>query len=89
MNEQSEFGGQPGDAAAPGYKKLIAYHIIERKGLERPIWSRIGTAFVNKDGSINVFLDQIPIDGKIQVREERQRTEWAPRPAPRRIDAEA
>ncbi len=86
MNDQTEFNEQP---ASQGSKKLIAYHIIERKGHEKAVFSRIGVAFVNKDGSINVMLDEFPIDGKVHVREERQRTEWSPRPPQRRAGLEA
>ena len=64
---------------APSRKKLIAYNIIEREGLEKAIWSRVGTAFVNRDGSLNIHLDALPVHGKLHVREERERTEWAPR----------
>lgn len=32
-------------------------------------WTKVGTAFVNKDGSLNVFLEAFPKDGKIQIRE--------------------
>jgi hypothetical protein len=32
-------------------------------------WMRLGSAFTNKDDSINVYLDAIPKDGKFQLRE--------------------
>jgi len=38
------------------------YGIIERPGLEKAFWSRIGVAFKNKDGSINLKLDFLPTD---------------------------
>ncbi len=44
-----------------------AFQITERKGL-KPQWNRIGVAFVNKDQSINLFLDAFPKDGKVQLR---------------------
>ncbi len=48
------------------------YNIIEGKdGKAR--WVRIGSAFVNRDGSINALLDVYPRDGKIQIRERRGR----------------
>lgn len=48
------------------------YNIIEGKdGKSR--WVRIGTAFQNRDGSINAFLDVFPRDGKIQIRDRRER----------------
>lgn len=44
------------------------YHITEREG-KKAIWTRIGIAFTNKDNSINVILNSIPLDGRLQIRE--------------------
>ena len=47
------------------------FNIIEGKdGKDR--WVKIGHAFVNKDGSINAYLDVYPRDGKLQIRERRE-----------------
>jgi len=35
-------------------------------------WVKIGAAFTNRDGSVNVILDALPCDGKIQIRERRK-----------------
>lgn len=40
-----------------------------REGKGGSIWVRAGSAFVNKDGSLNVLLDVLPLDGKLHVRE--------------------
>jgi hypothetical protein len=32
-------------------------------------WMRVGTAFDNRDGSINVYLDAYPQNGKLHIRE--------------------
>jgi len=32
-------------------------------------WVRIGAAFTNRDGSINVLLNKYPSEGKLQIRE--------------------
>ena len=32
-------------------------------------WDRIGAAFVNKDGSLNVVLNALPLDGKLHIRD--------------------
>lgn len=32
-------------------------------------WMRVGSGFLNKDESINIFLDAFPKDGKLQLRE--------------------
>jgi hypothetical protein len=55
-------------------KTLIAFQIIETgktndKGEPINYWNRVGAGWVNKDGSINVQLNAIPMDGKIQLRE--------------------
>ena len=47
------------------------FNIVEGKdGKDR--WVKIGHAFVNKDGSINAYLDVYPRDGKLQIRERRE-----------------
>lgn len=52
-------------------KRLAVFSIRENKG--GSIWVRAGTAFVNKDGSLNVLLDVLPMDGKLHVREAAER----------------
>ena len=32
-------------------------------------WMRMGFAYVNKDNSINLYLDGLPVNGKLQVRD--------------------
>ncbi len=32
-------------------------------------WLRMGFASVNQDNSINVYLDALPLNGKLQIRE--------------------
>ena len=32
-------------------------------------WMRVGTGFSNKDDSVNLYLDVLPKDGKLQMRE--------------------
>lgn len=43
------------------------FTVIERG--QRSHWLRIGTAFVNRDGSLNVKLDALPVNGTLQIRE--------------------
>jgi hypothetical protein len=40
---------------------------------EKGPWSKIGVAFPNEDGSINVQLRSFPVDGKCQLREPREK----------------
>lgn len=48
---------------------LDVYSMVDRGPKEKALWTKIGSAFVNSNGSINVFLNYMPIDGKIQIRE--------------------
>ena len=32
-------------------------------------WLRIGSAYINADGSTNVYLDALPTNGKLQIRD--------------------
>jgi hypothetical protein len=48
-------------------KNLAVYGINQHKG--KDYWTRIGVAFENRDGSLNVVLNYIPLDGKLQIRE--------------------
>jgi hypothetical protein len=45
----------------------IVYAVIAR-GAHRH-WLRIGLAFVNRDGSLNVRLDAMPLSGQLQIRD--------------------
>jgi len=51
----------------PVGQKLIAYSIRKDKTGEA-VWIRAGCAFVNMDGSINVYLDVLPLDGTLHIR---------------------
>jgi hypothetical protein len=45
------------------------YTIIERGAGKSSIWVRVGTGYTNRDGSLNLKLDAIPVNGSLQVRE--------------------
>ena len=52
---------------------FIAYQIIDsgkKDDNNKPFtfWNRVGSAWENRDGSINVQLNSIPLDGKFQLR---------------------
>lgn len=52
----------------PG-KRLTVYSIRETARFGT-IWIKSGMAFVGRDGSLNVRLDVLPLDGKLHIREE-------------------
>ncbi len=62
-------------------KFKVAYVITERN--EKTYWNRIGVAFTNKDGSINVKLDALPTGGTLQIRDYEPREELDPGGTPR------
>jgi hypothetical protein len=45
----------------------ILYTVVERGG--KSYWTKIGTGTVNRDGSITMQLDCMPLSGNIQVRD--------------------
>lgn len=45
----------------------IVYVITERGG--RNFWNRIGVAFLNRDGSLNVKLEALPVNGEMHIRD--------------------
>jgi hypothetical protein len=50
-------------------KSKSVYTILERPG-RKPYWMKIGIAHLNSDSSWNVYLDVIPFDRKLQIRED-------------------
>lgn len=54
------------------------YAISEREAASPPgkdRWTRIGIGFVNRDSSINVVLDALPLNGRLQIRDRRAKTQ--------------
>ena len=48
---------------------LTVFNIREVAKSDKPFWDRIGVAFRNRDGSLNVQLNSLPLDGKLHIRE--------------------
>ena len=46
----------------------VVYAIVERGPKKH--WLRIGLAFVNRDGSLNVRLDAVPLSGQLHIRDQ-------------------
>jgi len=57
------------------------FTIIEKEEWDRGVWRKVGSAFENRDGSINIFLDALPVNGKLHVRDRKSKGD-APSPAP-------
>jgi hypothetical protein len=56
----------------PSGRKAV-YAITERDG--RSYWTKIGVAHQNRDSSLTLRLDALPVSGVLQVREEKARGE--------------
>ena len=50
-------------------KVKIAYTVVERNKDGRKFWVRVGAEFVNRDGSLSVRLDAMPVNGELQIRD--------------------
>jgi hypothetical protein len=58
------------------------YTVVER-GPGKSFWVRVGVGFTNRDGSLNLRLDAIPVNGLLQVRE------WEPERRPESVDGQS
>jgi hypothetical protein len=67
-----------------GTRRLAVYAIPESKDGEKRYWPRLGIAFANRDGSINLILEALPLGtNRLQVREEKPPAERGGAPAGR------
>lgn len=48
-------------------KMKLVYAITEHH--QRSTWNKVGVGFVNADGSINIKLQALPINGELQIRD--------------------
>ncbi|MFN2433640.1 MAG: hypothetical protein ABR599_12665 [Gemmatimonadota bacterium] len=55
------------DSAAHRQPTLTAYTIVETGG-EKSRWLECGVVFTNRDGSFNVLLNALPVNGRLQLR---------------------
>jgi hypothetical protein len=64
-------------------RKKDVFSINERPqsdGSMKSWFTKIGVAFVNRDGSYTIKLDALPVGGVLQVRDERTFTRPSPEP---------
>jgi hypothetical protein len=57
-----------------GKRKKVLCPVSGKDG--KTYWLRMGSAFVNKDGSFNVYLDALPLNGKLQLRDWDDQPGW-------------
>ena len=56
----------------------IAYTVVQRENDGREFWVRVGAAFVNRDGSLSVRLDAMPVNGRLHIRDYQPRENREP-----------
>jgi hypothetical protein len=54
------------------------FTVRERGEDTKPFWVAIGSAWTNRDGSYNVQLDALPMDGKIVLRTRKEKDDAQP-----------
>jgi hypothetical protein len=50
-------------------KHKTVYTIVQRDGMLKKQWVKIGVAFINHDQSLNVLLDAVPTNGQLHIRD--------------------
>jgi hypothetical protein len=50
-------------------ERKAVYTIVKRDASDRGFWVRIGSGWVNRDGSLNLRLDALPVNGQLHVRD--------------------
>ncbi len=47
---------------------FVVYTVIDTPGNGKNFWQRVGSAWKNKDDSINVRLNALPVNGTLHIR---------------------
>jgi len=47
------------------------FTVVQNEGYERPFWVKVGVAFENSDGSLNVRLNALPVNGTLHIRDKK------------------
>lgn len=70
MHERKE--QNPNDSPSESQKtsrKKAVYSIIQYDDKKKSYWLRLGTAFVNRDQSLTVYLDALPTNHQLHIRD--------------------
>jgi hypothetical protein len=75
------------DTHEAGGRRLAVFAVADGKGIDgKARWTRIGRAFDNQDGSINLLLNALPLGtDRLQIREEREEERGAAPPLKRNV----
>lgn len=50
-------------------KRKAVYTIIDRENSQKSYWLRLGTAYVNRDESLTVYLNALPTNNRLHIRD--------------------
>lgn len=67
MNQDRSHNGRSRNNNGRGTTKVV--YAITEKG-EKSFWTRVGVAYVNRDASLTIKLDALPVSGTLQVRDD-------------------
>lgn len=56
------------DKNGNGNNMKVVFALTERD--QKTFWTKIGVAYVNRDGSITCKLDALPVSGQLQLRDQ-------------------
>ena len=54
---------------------MDVWTVNEQEGTAKDRWTKMGIAFINRDESINVILDALPLNGRLQLRKRQVKKE--------------
>ena len=57
------------DSSQANPSRKVVYTIIEREGSDKNFWLRVGTAFTNRDDSLTVYLNALPTNNRLHIRD--------------------
>jgi len=69
MTEQNTQAAKVVSEAAPRPKPMTVYTVVGRGVGSRSYWQRVGSCFVNGDGSLKVLLSALPINGELVIKD--------------------
>lgn len=49
------------------------FTIVNNNKNKKGYWIKVGVAFENQDGSLNVALNCLPVDGKLHIRDKKEK----------------
>lgn len=52
-------------------KEVFSLTEYQKDGQKKTRWTKVGVGFENKDGSLSIMLDALPVNGRLQVRDPR------------------